>query len=107
MTTYTELSIKDLIAQQRAIIREMESKHFQHQQQATMGRALVESWKASKHPEDIKRSRDTKVQAQQDEAAVSQMALALPILRAQLDDLMAQDATNDAADGEAADGGAA
>jgi hypothetical protein len=43
---YTQLTTKDLIAQQRAFIRELEAKHHSLGQQAAMNRRLMLYYKA-------------------------------------------------------------
>lgn len=43
---YTQLTIKDLIAQPRAVIRELEAKYHSLEQQAAMNRRLMLHYKA-------------------------------------------------------------
>ena len=94
---YTQLTIKDLIAQQRAFIREVEAKHHALEQQAAMNRRLMLYYKAEKNKVGQENARQ---QVARDELSALEIKIGLPVLAEHLQELIDLDiAADDAAEG--------
>jgi hypothetical protein len=95
---YTQLTTKELIAQQRAFIRELEAKHHSLEQQAAMNRRLMQYYKGEKNKVGQENARQ---QVARDEAGALEIKIGLPVLAEHLQELIdldiaAEDAVEEA-----------